>query len=1136
MKNTPHPRTNVWPALLLLGAMAGPLHGISYDFDTTPAGLTIYNRIGGAIPGPEIRTTGGNPNGYFKLTDAVNGAGGTVIFPNSAPGTAIESFDFLIDVRVGAGTDPPADGFSISFVRPGDDTLDDGEGFSSAPSGEANLPEEGSKTGLAVGFDTYDSGSGDVVGFSVKLDNATVLQYALPTRNPADGADPTSLETGPRGAGVEGLTWQPFRANLKADGRLDVYWKGVKVIDNLITGYSPSPGQIVFAGRTGGLNAAFHFDNLTLNTTAVSKAALSGFRLTNSAYIIQVTDLGTTSVFQPTTTGPNAITLEIDGQPVALAPANVAKTGGVTTISVPPPVTPDPGSTHVFTVSGRDQIGAVVTGSGSVKAPVFPVAVNGPAGSLGLWGIREWRKGSDLTPGLTGNTPLGSVITQTAFLNAGDPGVTDRTAVPVVNHSDPEDPGGRGNFNNDFPFIGNIEGAPDNNVVMIGKTQISVPSAGSYTFAIHSDDGAALRISGGPSGNTGRFTSVTGNGTQIDPGDPQTVTFVEYTGDSNIHGVYEFSAPGTYDVLMAAFEGGGGGFWELAWAPGSFASDRDTNTWMLLGTPTDPSIPATTPKFAVNLQSPPGTAGNFGLRTYLNATGVGNLAQASDFLRTTNRHPGDADGFTIDALRPILNANDPGNGGGGVIGNDTPFPGDTGGGQDNVVTVARGRIMVPATSTYTFWGQGDDGFLLRIKGVNGAANPKFIRATQGGNEGAGRFEMSNPNELFYENGTGNSDTRGIIELPAGQYDLEYIHWEGGGGFWYELSAAVGSWPHGSNPPTGWQAVGYDTPVTGPVTIPGIAEPGWTVESATPNRPEFAFSIAGAEAAIDATLADVGAPAAKISTWDSLNFNDPEDGNNGSFTPNNNWPLNTPAGDNNYAMRATGTMNITVAGDYFLGFQGDDGGYLFINGPGNPVFSSIVSTNHPAQAIIGEEVAGSGINNAIRVEVGTGNSRTIVRTTLAVGSYTLKTLVYEGGGGSWWEVLGSAAAGDFFNIPLLVKGPGSTALDTEGLLIAAQPQTELTITGFSANAETGAYTLTFGSTFGRNYQVEYTTGFQAAGAPASPLKWNVVPLLSNVPGYGISTSVTGNVTDLLTSAGGQLTDLNKVFFRIRALNP
>ena len=259
-----------------------------------------------------------------------------------------------------------------------------------------------------------------------------------------------------------------------------------------------------------------------------------------------------------------------------------------------------------------------------------------------------------------------------------------------------------------------------------------------------------------------------------------------------------------------------------------------------------------------------------------------------------------------------LNARDPQDSNGGYLPGKTDFPGNTGASNDNVVTVAKGRINVPATGDYTFWAQGDDGFLLRVKGVNGAPNPKWTRATQGGSDGAGRFEMSNPNELFFENGTGNSDTRGIINLTAGEYDLEYVQWEGGGGFWYELTATQGAWPHGTTPPNGWQAVGYDFTSSPNVVIPGIAAPGWTVESATPNRPEFVFSITGAEAAIDATLADLDAPAAKTSVWDSINFTDPQSGGDGSFTPNVAWPLDTNADDGNYAIRATATLNITTS--------------------------------------------------------------------------------------------------------------------------------------------------------------------------------------------------------------------------------
>lgn len=1126
--------------LLLLTLPALPVFAGNYtnDFSGGTTGLTIYPRPGTPTP-PLVRPTGGNPDGYFKLTDAENGAGGTVIFPNFEAGTAVEAFDFRVDARVGAGTNPPADGFSISFVRPGDDLLDDGNGFSGSPGGEANLPEEGSKTGLAIGFDTWDSGSGDVVGFSVKLDNVTITQIPVDTRNPSDPADATSLETGPQGGGIAAITWQPFRANLKADGNLDVYWKGVKVIDNLATGYSPSPGQIVFAARTGGANAAFHFDNLSLSTSAVSKAALSTANLTNAGFDIKIVDFGTTSQFQPTTTGPNAITMQVDGAPVTLEPGNVSKAGNTTTITYAPTVPFDPGSPHTFSVTGKDQIGATVVGSGTLRAPYFPLVINGPEGAVGSWGLREWKKGSDLAPNLNGNRPLGSVVTQIKDLNPGDPGVTDLASVPVMNHSDPDAPGGKGNFNNEIPFPSNIAAIDDNNLVGIGKTKIVVPAPGNYTFAVHSDDGAGLRINGGPSGNTSRFVNVYGGGTEIDAGDPQTAVFADYTGDSNIHAVYNFTQAGTYDVTFVAFEGGGGGYWELAWAPGVFQNDRDTNLWTLVGNPADPAVPPTVPKYATNLKTPPGVAGKFGVRAYRGATGVDNLEKASNFLRDTTRLPSDDDGQTVEGLVPFINFRDPQDGNGGILGHKEPFVGNTPSAEDNVVTVARARITIPTTSDYTFWGQGDDGFMLRLKGINGAPNPRFKRATQGGNEGAGRFEMSNPNELFYENGTGNSNTRGIVELAAGEYDVEYIHWEGGGGYWFELIAAQGSWPHGAEPPGGWQAVGYNSPATGPVPVPGLAEPGWTVESSTPGRPEFTFSIAGAEAAIDATLADAGAPAAKNSVYDDLNFIDPEDGNVGGFGNSRPWPLNTGGGDDNFGVRATGTLNITEAGEYLLGFQGDDGGYMSINGAGNPFFTSIFETNHPNDAVILEETPGSGITNLIRVQVGTGNSRTIVRTTLAVGTYQLKTLVYEGGGGSWWEVIGTKAAGDLVPFSLLAKGSGSSKPDPDGLQLTAQPQPELQVTNFTYDRDTTEYFFTFDSVFGATYQMQYTIGFQAEGAPASPLKWNPVPNQSaesatSFLGQGLSTTRRGSVSALLSSSGGQLPDDSKVFFRVKRL--
>ena len=845
--------------------------------------------------------------------------------------------------------------------------------------------------------------------------------------------------------------------------------------------------------------------------------------LSNTGYRFTIMD-DPTSVVQTA-----SITLDIDGAPVT--PTSVTKTAGVTTVFFAATGLP-PASSHTYALAAKDQNNANITGSGTVRSPYLPTeALPGPSGSAGVWGMREYRNG------IGWGTGLDVAVTEAAALPAVDPdpldgAIVDGTA-PVVNHTDPDEAGTGGNFNNDLPFIGNLAGA-DDNIMVIAKTQIVITAAGLVTYSVHTDDGMALRISGGPpAGAESKFVSFAGGGL-IDQGDPQTLVFPGFTGDSNTRGVYNFTAPGTYDVQFVAFEGTAGASWEIASAPGTFRVDRDTNAWKLLGNPNDPAVLAIPyqARWITNPPGIPGAAGKFGVRTWFSADSVDNLQQVSDFLRDTVRTPADGDNLTFDSLRSSLNARDPVSttvASGTILGDDllNDDPNAPQGNNDRVVTVAKGRISVPTSSSYTFWGRGDDGFLLRVKAVAGA-NPSFKRATNGDpNQANGRFEMSNPNELFFDAPTGESNTRGIIFLAAGEYDLEYIQWEGGGGFWYELIAATGEYPHGTEPPQGWRTVGYQTPAT-TIAVPGMAAPGWSVETSLPDTAAGNLgTIAAAEALLDADKT--------TTTWPLLNFTDPEAGADGSFTPNNPFPRNTAADDNNYAMRATGSLVITQAGVYNLGFQGDDGGYMDISGPGNPVWSSILESNHLAQAILTESVPGSGLNDRLQVEVGTGNSRTIGQVTLAVGTYTIKTLVFEGGGGSWWEVVGAKApVSPGFNYPLLMEGAGTTVTDFDLLvLVAPASQETIPVTNFTANTVTGAYSLTFVSTAGATYQLEYSTNMEA-GAPGTPQKWNVAPGPVIVGAAG-TTTLNSNITALYPANGGVLpAGSPRAYLRVRRL--
>ncbi len=226
-------------------------------------------------------------SGYLSVTDAQNGQRGAIIFPDLSdpPGTALEQFKITADLRVGGGTASPADGFSFNLVRPDDPLLQDtvGDGYAAGPNNEANLPEEGSQTGLGIGFDEWQSGGADpnataedcgsvdfdCIGISVRVDNELILQAPFPTLN-GTVDDTTSLQTGPAASPANTLGWAPFSIEVtpdpsnSANSIVLITYKGREVINESIE-YRTTPGQLVFGGRTGGSNANHHIDNIFLD-------------------------------------------------------------------------------------------------------------------------------------------------------------------------------------------------------------------------------------------------------------------------------------------------------------------------------------------------------------------------------------------------------------------------------------------------------------------------------------------------------------------------------------------------------------------------------------------------------------------------------------------------------------------------------------------------------------------------------------------------------------------------------------------------------------------------------------------------------------------------------------------------------
>src|SRR2546425_2741297 len=160
------------------------------DFNTDPVASGLYTEPGGQsatwIP------TGGNGtganDGFLVVTAAANGQAGLLVFKDLESGLVIKAFKFECDLRIGGGANRPADGFSVNYAADDDPATTSGGQFNGTDNEQAPsaLAEEGTQTGLAIGFDTWQSGTilgvQDVVGMSVRVDGALAAQFPVPLR------------------------------------------------------------------------------------------------------------------------------------------------------------------------------------------------------------------------------------------------------------------------------------------------------------------------------------------------------------------------------------------------------------------------------------------------------------------------------------------------------------------------------------------------------------------------------------------------------------------------------------------------------------------------------------------------------------------------------------------------------------------------------------------------------------------------------------------------------------------------------------------------------------------------------------------------------------------------------------------
>ena len=491
----------------------------TFDDDST-ADLIIFSNTT-----DPVRAEGGQSGGYLAITDAINDRFSTIIFPDIDGGKPVAGFTLECDVRLGnpVGNDGrPADGLAVSYARANDPLLINGEANKDNPAYDirssfsvGGAPEMGTRTGIVVSFDTwqgnaYLDGTVDVEGLMVQVDGKVVKTYAMGTRNGACD-DITSLETGPydstASGSPDGLCWTKLKVDLAVDGKLTVGYKGATILDKFQTAFFPSPGRIVFSGRTGGANANQHVDNVSLITIPAENMLGAGSIDNAFSWRAIITDnVATGSILDPATA-----VFSLDG--VAVTPTSVEKIDNDTFFRFTRPISAPfaSGSTHSVKLTAKDTKGVtldvlrdLVTPSYTLVPGSLASGIDETSAELGFKYRVQWSQA--LNRGL-GNTDVNRTFFAERQINQA---YLDASGAPVPNEAtlDGADENGylnidgavnydqqgasQGNFTT---ATGKPEGiypgmpSADNNSFTVEFSGYALLEPGAYRFAVNSDDG-----------------------------------------------------------------------------------------------------------------------------------------------------------------------------------------------------------------------------------------------------------------------------------------------------------------------------------------------------------------------------------------------------------------------------------------------------------------------------------------------------------------------------------------------------------------------------------------------------------------------------------------------------------------------
>ena len=257
----------------------------------------------------------------------------------------------------------------------------------------------------------------------------------------------------------------------------------------------------------------------------------------------------------------------------------------------------------------------------------------------------------------------------------------------------------------------------------------------------------------------------------------------------------------------------------------------------------------------------------------------------------------------------ILNAHfqmamgDPHNSFGWIFSPAIDFPGQV---TNNFGLLARARLMIPKAGTYTFSVHADDAFALRL-GSN-----KWKSS-----QGRGAIDAADGCTLFSDLLISDSDTRGVMDLPAGEIPIEIFYVNGGVEGMLQILTAEGE--HLDEGSTDrWRILGHKP--KGKVPWPGVTAAGWKVTIPVPGA-ERKVTL---QKDFQEAMIKVDAPGSAITEGlDSIHFCDPECARRTRFPGAVPFPGDLPGAQDDRVVLAEATLVIPVDGTYNIGIAGDD---------------------------------------------------------------------------------------------------------------------------------------------------------------------------------------------------------------------